>query len=91
MNAHRPVHTLSEGDVVFAKQSLKNDGSLPEYPSNATVVEANTRGVLVKIGHLEETPSTLVYLVRFERLDGQLGPPVGCWEEELIAEKGGES
>jgi nitrogen fixation protein NifZ len=39
--------------------------------------------VIVKIGHLEEDPSRALFLVRFEGPDLVLGPPTGCWAEEL--------
>lgn len=84
MTKQAPPQSLSPGDVVFSRQRLSNDGSLPEVQDDATVVEANTRGVLINVGHLEEAPDTRVYLVRFENPSGSLGPPIGCWENEIV-------
>ncbi len=70
------------GDVVYAATDLHNDGSHPEFATGETVVRAGTRGVLVRIGHVEETLAEL-YLVRFEAASGDLGPPIGCWPKEL--------
>ena len=47
------------------------------------MVAAGGRGVIVNIGHLEQDPKQVLYLVRFEREDGVLGPPVGCWPQDL--------
>jgi len=38
------------------------------------------------VGHLEEDPSQELFLVRFETGTGELGPPTGCWREELAVE-----
>ena len=45
-----------------------------------------TRGVVVDIGHLQENPERKRFLVHFEDADLNLGPPTGCWPEELSAE-----
>jgi len=52
-------------------------------PEAACVAQAGGLGVIVRIGHLEEAPDRALYLVRFEDATKTLGPPVGCWEEEL--------
>ena len=39
--------------------------------------------MLVNIGYLEEDPGRALYLVRFEEPDLFLGPPTGCWGDEL--------
>ncbi len=79
---------LERGDVVYAAAPILNDGGLPGLDVGALVAEAGTRGVIVNIGHLEDDPSRLIYLVRFEGEGLVLGPPTGCWPEELRAEDG---
>ena len=74
---------LRPGDVLYAAATIVNDGSLPGLDGDAVIAEAGTRGVLINTGHLEEHPSRSLYLVRFETDSGQLGPPTGCWPEEL--------
>ena len=74
---------LSPGDVVFAASHIYNDGGIPEVPMDALLAKAGTRGVIIETGHLEEAPHRKVYLVRFEDEALNLGPPTGCWPEEL--------
>ncbi len=84
------VRDLDVGDVVYAKVALYNDEEegVPELEPGVLIAESGTRGVIVNVGHLEESPDTLLFLVRFEQKaqDNVLGPPVGCWEEELSME-----
>jgi len=40
-------------------------------------------GVIVKTGHVETMPELEVLVVRFEGTDLTLGPPVGCFVDEL--------
>ena len=77
------VKTLVPGDTVYAERELRNDGSVPDMEENALIAKPGTRGVLINIGHLEEQPDTTLYLVRFENPDLSLGPPVGCWPDEI--------
>ncbi len=72
------------GDVVFAADDLINDGSLPEHDEAALLATKGTRGVVVNVGRLEDNPEQILYLVRFEDAEKNLGPPVGCWHEELF-------
>jgi len=76
---------LSPGDMVYAATDLYNDGSLPDLEAGALLAANGTRGVVLKVGHLEEEPDRTLYLVRFEDAELNLGPPVGCWEEEIRA------
>ncbi len=78
---------LSPGDVVFAASHIYNDGGIPEVPMDALLAKAGTRGVIIETGHLEEAPHRKVYLVRFEDEELNLGPPTGCWPEELQTAK----
>ncbi|MBI2783843.1 MAG: nitrogen fixation protein NifZ [Gammaproteobacteria bacterium] len=64
-------------------RAIHNDGSLPDHDAEALLVPAGGRGVIVNIGHLEQDPRQVLYLVRFEGEDGVLGPPVGCWPQDL--------
>lgn len=77
------LETLEPGDTVYATQELRNDGSIPDLPENELIAASGTRGVLVNVGHFEEQPDITLYLVRFENADLSLGPPVGCWPEEI--------
>ena len=77
------VKTLVPGDTVYAARDLLNDGSVPELAENEIIAKMGTRGVLINIGHLEEQPNVALYLVRFETEALNLGPPIGCWEEEI--------
>ena len=81
------VETLEEGDVVYAATPLYNDGGLEGVEENALLYPANTRGVIVRKGHLEESENTSVFLVRFEDAEKNLGEPIGCFVEELKAEE----
>jgi nitrogen fixation protein NifZ len=75
--------TFEPGDTVYATQELRNDGSIPDLPANELIAKEGTRGVLINVGHFEEQPNLTLYLVRFEHSDLSLGPPVGCWPEEI--------
>ncbi|MES9965634.1 MAG: nitrogen fixation protein NifZ [Sedimenticola sp.] len=77
------LEDLQPGDVVFADSHIYNDGGIPEVPEDKLLAEPGTRGVIVETGHLEEAPERKVYLVRFEDNELNLGPPTGCWPEEL--------
>jgi nitrogen fixation protein NifZ len=74
---------LSPGDRVYAAADIANDGGIPDLAEDALIAAAGTRGVIVNIGHLEEDPDRTLFLVRFEGSDLVLGPPTGCWAEEL--------
>lgn len=65
------------GQIVSAVSDLYNDGSYPEAPADALLVEAGARGEIVNVGTHVET-STHIYLVEFkERI------VVGCFEAEI--------
>lgn len=71
------------GQVVYAAEALYNDGSLPDVAAGALLADAGTRGVIVKTGHVEAMPEVEVVVVRFEGADLTLGPPVGCFVDEI--------
>lgn len=74
---------LGPGDLVYAAADIYNDGGIPDLAEDALIAAAGTRGVILNIGHLEEDPERELYLVRFEGEGAELGPPAGCWPEEL--------
>ena len=76
---------LNPGDIVYALQEIANDGSMADLPDDHLLARAGSRGVIINTGHLEETPEQEVFLVRFEDENGNLGPELGCWPEELSA------
>ena len=80
------LESLTEGDLVYAATAIYNDGGLKDVEENALLATAGARGVLVRKGHLEEDETRGVFLVRFEDADNNLGPPIGCYAEELRAE-----
>ncbi len=79
----RHVHN---GDVVYAKIRIVNDGSVPHADDNEVFAEPGTMGMLINVGHFEENPNKEVFLVSFQLSNGELGPPVTCLEDELSAE-----
>ncbi|MET0090151.1 MAG: nitrogen fixation protein NifZ [Candidatus Thiodiazotropha sp.] len=79
------IDHLNPGDLVYAASHIYNDGGIPEIPDDALLAKPGTKGVLIETGHLEEAPERKIYLVRFEDESLNLGPPTGCWEEELSA------
>lgn len=80
------IEDLDIGDIVYAAHAITDDGSMPEGFAGQVLAEAGTRGVITMIGHIEENPERSVYLVRFEDKDLNLGDPIGCWVEDLLAE-----
>lgn len=74
---------LSPGDTVYASSHIYNDGGIPDVPDNALLAMPGTRGVIIETGHLESAPDRMVFLVRFEDEELNLGPATGCWPEEL--------
>ena len=77
---------LQPGDVVYAASHIINDGSIPTLDNTAMIATPGTRGVIINIGHLEDIPERELFLVRFEDENLNLGPPAGCWPEELSAQ-----
>ena len=77
------LENLQPGDMVFAATDIYNDGSVPEMPVDTHIAAIGARGVLINTGHIEEDPSQVLFLIRFEDSNHELGPPVGCWPEEI--------
>jgi len=81
------LEQLSPGDTIYASSHIYNDGCIPGIPADRLLARPGTRGVIVETGHLEEEPRRRVYLVRFEDHELNLGPPTGCWPEELSVDR----
>lgn len=77
---------LKPGDMIYAATNVYNDGSLPGVDDNACIAVAGARGVLVNTGHLEQDPESVLFLVRFEDENMDLGPAVACWSNEVSPE-----
>lgn len=80
------VEDLDIGDTVYAAITITDDGSIPGGSEGEVLAEAGTRGVITMIGHVEEQPERIVFLVRFEDDKLNLGNPIGCWVGDLMAE-----
>lgn len=80
------IEDLEIGDVVYAAHNIVDDGSMLDNEIGDVLAKAGSRGVIVNLGHVEETPSTKVFLVRFENEQLDLGLPVGCFTEDLVLE-----
>ena len=72
-----------QGDMVYAQRDLLSDGQIPGTLDGQLLVPTGTRGVVVRVGHLEAEPEVAVYMVCFEDGEGKLGEPLGCTTEEL--------
>ena len=77
------IEELNPGDTVYAASHIYNDGSIPDIPEEMLLAKPGTRGVIIETGHLEDLPERMVFLVRFEDGELNLGPATGCWPEEL--------
>ena len=76
---------LHNGDVVYARVAIKNDGSVPNAEEDELFARPGDKGMLLNIGHLEEDPNQELFLVTFEDASGELGPPVACLADEISA------
>lgn len=65
------------GQRVVALEDMVNDGSHPEQPADAVLVERGSEGEIVQAG-LHEASGQPVYMVDFD------GLVVGCLEEEIM-------
>jgi nitrogen fixation protein NifZ len=65
------------GQRVQAASDLLNDGSYPEQPPEALLVQNGEAGDVVQVGRHTDS-GTVVYLVEFA-----LNRIVGCFEQEL--------
>lgn len=65
------------GQLINCQTDLINDGSYPDLPIEAMLVEQGTQGEIVNVGMVEETGMP-VYLVEFAN-----GKVVGVLEEEI--------
>ncbi|HEX5373868.1 MAG TPA: nitrogen fixation protein NifZ [Aquabacterium sp.] len=65
------------GQRVVALADMINDGSYPDCPVDAVLVEMGSEGEVVQVGHHQESNQP-VYMVDFD------GLVVGCLEEEIL-------
>lgn len=74
------------GQNVQAAVDLFNDGSYPEQPSEALLVQSGEPGEVVQVGHHTDS-GTILYMVQFAR-----NRVVGCFENELeLSQSNGEA
>jgi len=85
-----PIQT---GDLVYAARDLYNDpveetgeSGIPGAVPGELLIASGVRGVVINVGHSQEAPDDMIYLVRFEFNDGQLAMPIGCLEGEISHE-----
>lgn len=78
---------LEIGDVVYAAQNIVDDGSMPDHDLGQVLAQQGARGVIVNLGQLEDQPTVKVFLVRFEDQQLDLGPPIGCFTDDLSLEQ----
>jgi nitrogen fixation protein NifZ len=76
MDASTPRYTW--GQRVQAAEDLFNDGTYPEQPLEALLVQSGETGEIVQIGKHTDS-GTVVYMVEFAR-----NRVVGCLEPELL-------
>ena len=74
---------LEPGDIIYAANIINNDGSMPGVEETGLIANKGQRGVIINTGYLEDQPDKTLFLVRFEADNGDLGPAVACWPEEL--------
>lgn len=75
------------GDIVFCREAVLNDGGFPGVAADAELAAAGSRGVVVQVGYSEFDDQLALYLVRFEDAAGELGPPIGCYPDELTQDQ----
>ena len=71
------VPSYDWGQRVQAATDLLNDGSYPEQPLEAVLVQTGEAGEVVQVGRFTDS-GTVVYMVEFA-----LNRIVGCFEQEL--------
>jgi nitrogen fixation protein NifZ len=76
MDASTPRYTW--GQRVQAAEDLFNDGTYPEQPQKALLVQSGEAGEIMQIGKHTDS-GTVVYMVEFAR-----NRVVGCLEPELL-------
>jgi nitrogen fixation protein NifZ len=76
MDASTPRYTW--GQRVQAAEDLFNDGTYPEQPLEALLVQSGEAGEIVQIGKHTDS-GTIIYMVEFAR-----SRVVGCLEPELL-------
>lgn len=85
MTSEPEEYHFQPGDMVLARAAIVSDGHVPDYAEGEPIASEGSRGMVVKVGHVEAQPDVAIYLVQFEVAPGELGPPVGCLASELSA------
>ena len=80
--AEQQIPKYQWGQAISCLTDLINDGSYPDVPLAAMLVEHGTQGEIVNVGNIEETGAP-IYLVEFRQKNGQPGKVVGVLEEEI--------
>ena len=80
--AEQQIPKYQWGQVISCQTDLINDGSYPDAPVEAILVEKGTQGEIINVGNVEET-GLPVYLVEFRQENGKPGKVVGVLEEEI--------
>lgn len=75
--AEQQIPKYQWGQNISCQMDIINDGSYPDTPVDALLVEQGTQGEIVNVGNIEETGAP-IYLVEFTT-----GKVVGMLEEEI--------
>ncbi|MDP3743786.1 MAG: nitrogen fixation protein NifZ [Methylotenera sp.] len=80
--AEQQIPKYQWGQTISSQTDITNDGSYPDAPVDALLVEQGMQGEIVNVGNIEETGAP-IYLVEFRQKNGQPGKVVGVLEEEI--------
>lgn len=75
--AEQQIPKYQWGQNISCQMDIINDGSYPDTPVDALLVEQGMQGEIVNVGNIEETGAP-IYLVEFSN-----GKVVGVLEEEI--------
>ncbi|OIR17824.1 NifZ domain protein [mine drainage metagenome] len=75
--AEQQIPKYQWGQTISCKTDITNDGSYPDAPVDALLVELGTQGEIVNVGNIEENGAP-IYLVEFSN-----GKVVGVLEDEI--------
>lgn len=75
--AEQQIPKYQWGQTINCQTDIINDGSYPDAPLDAMLVEQGTQGEIVNVGNIEENGAP-IYLVEFSN-----GKVVGVLEEEI--------
>jgi nitrogen fixation protein NifZ len=75
--AEQQIPKYQWGQTISSQTDITNDGSYPDAPVDALLVEQGMQGEIVNVGNIEENGAP-IYLVEFSN-----GKVVGVLEEEI--------